>query len=180
MSAALVLLLLAADGDVASRVQAKLVQREVLTGTFEQSKQVKGFKRPFRSSGTYEVKKGAGVKWNTAAPFASQLTVTADEIRSMQGSEQLFALDAKTEPTVKVITQLLFSLLAGDFAVLSQHFDARGAVEGEGWSIELVPKAGPLTRAFTRISLKGDAFVRSVTLHEESGDVTLISLAPAP
>lgn len=179
MNAALLVLLLSAS-DVTAEVKARLAQQDLITGTFEQSKVVKGFKKPFKSTGTYEVKKGEGVKWNTVAPFASELTVSADTIRSTQGGAEQFKLDAKTEPTVRVITELLFSLLAGDLNALSSHFDAKGQVDGKEWSIELTPKPGPLSKVFLRISLKGDSAVRSVHLQEVSGDATLISLTPAP
>ncbi len=180
MTAALLLLALSAEPTLASQVKAKLVDAPVITGTFEQSKQVKGFKRPLKSSGTYEVKKGEGVNWNTLKPFASELSVTAAQIRSTQGGAQVFALDAKTEPTVKVITTLLFSLLAGDLDALGTHFTAQGGVDGANWHIELTPKPGPLEKIFLRISLKGDGYVRSVHLQEQSGDSTLISLIPSP
>ncbi len=179
MNAAFLLLALV-TGDIAADVKSRLVQKDVLTGTFEQSKTVKGFKKPFKSNGSYEVKKGEGVKWNTLKPFASELTVSADSIRSVQGGAENFSLDAKTEPTVRVITQLLFSLLAGDLNALSAYFDAKGTVEGREWNIELTPKPGPLAKVFLRISLKGDSAVRSVHMQEVSGDATLISLTPTP
>lgn len=178
MTAALLLLALAADPDLATQVKAKMVDKPVITGTFEQSKQVKGFKKPLKSSGTYEVTKGAGVKWNTLKPFASELTVSADQIRSTQNGAEVFALDAKAEPTVRVITTLLFSLLAGDLNALSTHFEAKGGVDGANWHIELTPKPGPLAKIFLLITLKGDGYVRSVHLQEQSGDATLISLIP--
>lgn len=178
MSAALLLLALAAGPDLAAQVKAKLVDEPVIAGSFEQSKQVKGFKKPLKSTGAYEVKKGEGVKWNTLKPFASELTVSAEQIRSTQNGSEVFALDAKAEPTVRVITSLLFSLLAGDLNALGTHFDAQGGVDGATWHIELTPKPGPLAKIFLRISLKGDGYVRSVHLQEQSGDSTLISLTP--
>ncbi len=178
MNTALLLLALAAEPTLAEQVKAKLADKAVITGTFDQSKQVKGFKRPLKSSGTYEVKRGVGVTWKTLAPFASELTVSADQIRSTQDGAEVFALDAKTEPTVRVITQLLFSLLAGDLNALSSHFEATGSVTGKDWLIELKPKPGPLEKIFLRISLKGDSAVRSVHMQEQSGDATLISLTP--
>jgi hypothetical protein len=177
---ALLLLTLAAPGDLAAQVKAKLFDAPVQRGTFEQSKQVKGFKRPLKSSGEYTVTKGQGVQWNTLLPFASQLTVSADEISSKQGRTEVFRLDAKSEPTVRLITQLLFSLLAGDLSSLETHFTATGEVGAESWSIELEPKADALKKVFIAISLKGDRAVRSVILKELNGDSTVITLSPSP
>lgn len=178
MTPALLLLLLSAPSDLATQVEAKLSKAPVQQGTFEQSKQVHGFKKPLRSSGTYRVAKGEGVQWNTEKPFASQLTVSADEIVSRQGADETFKLSAKEEPTVRVITTLLFSVLSGDLAALETHFTSTGKVDAHGWSIELTPKPGPLEKVFTRIALKGDATVTSVAMTEASGDATLIQLLP--
>jgi len=174
----LLLLALAAPGDLATQVKARLQDAPVLQGTFQQSKQVKGFKRPLKSSGTYVVNKGEGVQWNTLKPFPSELTVRAGDITSRQGDKEVFKLDAKSEPTVRVITQLLFSLLAGDLGALASSFDATGEVGPGEWRIELSPKTDGLKKIFLRVRLKGDSAVRSVHLMELNGDATLISLTP--
>ena len=88
MTALLVLALLTAQGDLATQVKAKLAAAAVQKGAFEQSKQVKGFKRPLKSSGTYVVTKGKGVEWNTLKPFPSELVVTAEEISSKQNGAE--------------------------------------------------------------------------------------------
>lgn len=177
---ALLLLALAAPGDLASQVKAKLDPAPVQQGTFEQAKQVKGFKRPLKSSGAYVVTKGQGVQWNTLKPFPSELTVQAEEISSKANGAEVFRLDAKSEPTVRVITQLLFSLLAGDLAALETHFTASGEVKAESWHIELQPKSDALKKVFATITLDGDRAVRAVLLKELNGDSTSIILSPSP
>ena len=172
------LLLLAAPGDLAAQVKTQLSDAPVQRGTFEQSKQVKGFKRPLLSSGRYVVTKGEGVQWNTLKPFPSELTVKADVISSRQNGAEVFRLDAKTEPTVKVITQLLFALLAGDLGALESQFTASGEVKADRWSIDLDPKSSALKKVFTSIHLEGDRSVRAVLLKEQNGDTTQISLSP--
>jgi len=178
VTALLLLAVLAAPGELATQVKAKLSDAAVQKGAFEQSKQVKGFKRPLKSSGTYVVTKGKGVEWNTLKPFPSELVVSAEEISSKQNGAEVFRLDAKTEPTVRMITQLLFSLLAGDLAALESQFLAKGEVGAERWAITLEPKSDALKKVFTTISLEGDRQVRSVLLKELNGDSTTISLTP--
>ncbi len=178
MSALLLILLATAPGELATQVKSKLSDAAVQRGTFEQSKQVKGFKRPLKSSGHYVVTKGQGVQWNTLKPFPSELSVKADEISSKQGGTEVFRLDAKSEPTVRLITQLLFSLLAGDLAALESQFIATGEVGAERWSINLQPKSDGLKKVFARIALEGGASVRSVLLEEQNGDSTTITLVP--
>ena len=176
----LLMTLSAAPAELAAQVKAKLTDAPVLTGTFEQSKQVKGFKRPLKSSGTYRVAKAEGVQWNTQKPFASELTVRAGDITNKQNGVEVFKLDAKSEPGVRLITELLFSLLAGDLPALSSHFEQAGEVGEKDWRIELTPKDAALKKVFVHITLKGDTAVRSVHLLEAAGDATLITLTPAP
>ena len=179
VNALMLTLLLAASGDsLAVQVKSKLSDAAVQKGTFEQTKQVKGFKRPLKSSGTYVVTKGEGVQWNTLKPFPSELTVKAGEISSTQNGKEVFRLDSKTEPTVKMITQLLFSLLAGDLPALESQFTATGEVKSEGWHIALEPKSEGLKKVFTSITIDGDRAVRSVLLKELNGDSTTIALTP--
>ena len=179
MNALLLTLLLAGSGDsLAVQVKAKLSDAAVQQGTFEQTKQVKGFKRPLKSSGTYVVTKGEGVRWNTLKPLPSELSVKAGEISSTQNGKEVFRLDAKTEPTVKMITQLLFSLLAGDLAALESQFSASGEVKADGWHIVLEPKSDGLKKVFSSITIDGDRAVRGVLLKEQSGDTTVIALTP--
>lgn len=175
---ALMLVLLASPGDLGSQVKARLGDARVLRGTFEQSKQIKGFKRPLKSAGIYIVTRGEGVQWNTLKPFPSELTVAAAEIVSKQGGAQVFRLEASSEPTVRLITQLLFALLAGDLPALESQFVASGEVGDETWSIELTPKSEALRASLASIQLKGDRAVRWVQLREPTGDITSISLSP--
>jgi hypothetical protein len=172
------LLLVAQPPNLAAQIQQRLATDSVMSGTFEQSKQLKGFKRPLKSRGTYSVTAGQGVQWNTLAPFPSELTVRSSEIVSQQGGAAVFKLEAKNEPNVRVVTQVLFSLLAGDFEGMSDHFSATGEVGVKTWAVELTPRSEALRKFFSKISVAGDTAVRTVKWNEPSGDFTVIQLMP--
>jgi outer membrane lipoprotein-sorting protein len=176
---AVLLLLAATPADLPATVKARLADAAVVRGAFEQDKQVKGFKRPLKSKGDFVVARGRGVRWHTTAPFESVLTVRKDDISSRQGDTEVFRLDASKEPTVRVINQVLFALLAGDIAVLQAHFEVEGSVDEKGWQLALTPKAKGLAQVMSRISLQGDRFVRRLELSEASGDTTVIRVEGA-
>lgn len=172
-------LLLCALGasDVLPRIQARLAAPAAIEGAFTQQKQVKGFKRPLVSEGTFTVRRGEGVRWVTTAPFASELVVGAKEIVSTQGGAQVFRLDGEKEPAARLITQLLFAFLSGELKTLEAHFDvAEAKASDAGWTLSLMPKAGPLGKVLERVELSGADFVQGVVLHEANGDVTRLSL----
>jgi len=157
-------------------VRAQLVDAAVIHGVFEQEKRVKGFKRPLVSKGDFVVAKGRGVRWHTQTPFDSVLLVRRDDISSQQGETEVFHLDAAKEPTVRVVNTVLFSLLAGDLAVLERHFEVKGEAGPRGWTLELLPKTDGLKKVLKRIAMTGDRFVRRLELSEASQDVTVIRI----
>lgn len=177
MTPVLVLWALAASPmELSAAVRAQLVDAAVIHGVFEQEKRVKGFKRPLASKGDFVVAKGRGVKWHTQTPFDSVLLVRRDDISSKQGDTEVFHLDAAKEPTVRVVNTVLFSLLAGDLAVLERHFEVKGEAGPKGWTLELLPKTDGLKKVLKRIAMTGDRFVRRLELSEASQDVTVIRI----
>lgn len=155
-------------------VQAKLDKPHVLCGRFDQSKQLAGFKKPLTSHGRFCVVVGKGVVWRTLKPFANTLRLTRDEIVQMQGDKVGVRLDANKEPTVRIINGVMFSLLAGDFAQLDSLFEVRGGLnpKGDSWRVELTARQALLAKTIGKISLTGDAYVKSLNMVDGNGDHT--------
>lgn len=171
------LLLALGSADALPRIQARLAAPPAIEGAFAQKKQVKGFKRPLASEGTFTVRRGEGVRWVTTAPFASELVVSAKEIVSTQGGAPVFRLDGEKEPAARLITQLLFAFLSGELRTLEAHFDVDAAsADDAGWTLALKPKPGALGKVLARVELAGADFVQGVVLHEANGDVTRLTL----
>ena len=161
--------------DLATDVRSRLAQPAVLRGEFEQAKQVRGFKKQLLSKGDFLVARERGVVWRTREPFASVLKLTPTEIVATQGGDVAFRLSASTEPTVRVINSLMFSLLNGDVTALGEQFTLSGSVDGKSWSLVLVPKQVAFSKILTRVGLSGDAYVRRMVMEEANGDKTVIS-----
>lgn len=169
--------------DLMADVRARLGQHAVLRGEFEQSKQVAGFKKALLSKGDFLVARERGVIWRTREPFAGVLKLTPNEIVATQGGELAFRLSANTEPSVRVINGLMFSLLNGDVAALAQQFKVEGTADARSWSLLLLPKQAAFSKVLTRVELAGDTYVRRITMDEANGDRTIIHFfkqAPEP
>jgi len=163
--------------DWVSEVMRRMDNSEVIRGDFEQTKSVKGFKKPLVSRGQFLMAKGRGVQWLTQTPFASQLIVTRDRMTTITdgGTQQL---DARQEPGLRAINELLMAVLGGDLRVLAARFDITGTVSGpHGWSMVLVPKDATLARFISRIEMEGAQHVQLVRLTEGNGDGSLIRFA---
>lgn len=159
--------------DLLLEVSKRLNNPAVLRGEFEQTKTLKGFKRPLVSRGTFVMARGRGVQWVTTQPFASILVVTRERLLTLGEGEGGVSqqIDTKQEPGLRAVNEMLMALLAGDVKALSARFKAEGAVQGEhGWHVALTPRDAALAGFIARIELDGDQHVKQVLLREASGD----------
>jgi outer membrane lipoprotein-sorting protein len=154
-----------------AKIQAMLAKPEQLCGRFDQTKQLAGMKRPLASHGRFCVVAGKGVLWRTLKPFPNTLRLTRDEIVHFQGERVAMRLEAKQEPTVRMINSVLFSLLAGDLAQLETLFEVEGSADST-WKVSLKARAPALAKAIGTISLDGGAYVKNIRISEASGDRT--------
>ena len=157
-----------------AKIEAMLAKPQQLCGRFDQSKQLAGMKKPLASNGRFCVVAGKGVLWRTLQPFPNTLRLTRDEIVHFQGERVAMRLDAKTEPVVKMINSVLFSLLAGDLAQLDTLFEVDGSIDGNTWQVALKARQLALAKAIGSIRLDGGAFVKNISISEASGDRTSI------
>ncbi|WP_167772655.1 LolA family protein [Ramlibacter henchirensis] len=161
-------------------VRQRLVNEPVVRGGFEQHKTVKGFRNPLVSSGDFVVARGQGVLWRTRQPFASTLVVTRDRVLARQADGTVVRrLNANEEPAVRAVSETLFGVMAAEFSALAQRFQIDGeSGTGAGeWRLALLPLQPSLARWVQRVELQGDRFLRSIRMHEASGDQTQIRLA---
>ena len=76
-------------------------------------------------------------------------------------------------PALLTANELLIALIGGDVDMLSKQFELQETLSDDGsWRLRLVPKSGPLAQMFEHIDLRGDRYVRTVSLAEASGDQT--------
>lgn len=158
--------------DPVADIQKRLLQPALARGRYEQEKWVSGFAKPLKSTGDYLLLRGKGVLWRTLTPFASQLALTRDAIRS-----DAVQLDATKEPSVRVVTTLMLALLDGNLAALEGAFQVQAELLGaSGWRAQLQPRSPALAKLFQRIEIEGDRQLRRIHLLEAQGDRSVIRL----
>jgi hypothetical protein len=159
------------------KIQQMLSRPAVMCGRFDQSKQLNGMKKPLASSGRFCVVPGKGVLWRTLQPFPNTLRLTRDEIVNFQGDRVAMRIDAKQEPTVRMINSVLFAMLAGDLSQLDTLFEVNGEVSGNRWHVALKAREAALAKAVGEITLEGDSVVKNITISDASGDRTTIAFS---
>ena len=158
----------------AAKIQSMLAKPKVLCGRFDQTKQLVGLKKPVKSSGRFCVVADKGVLWRSERPFANTIKLTRDEIVQLQEERVAMRLEAKKEPTVRMINSVLFALLAGDLDQLEKLFEIDGDVNHQSWHVTLKPRTAALERAIGAITLDGAEYVKNIAINESSGDRTSI------
>ena len=156
------------------KIQSMIARPSVLCGRFDQTKQLVGIKKPLASNGRFCVIADKGVLWRSLYPFPNTLRLTRDEIVQFQQDRVTLRLDAKQEPTVRVINSMLFAVLAGDLSRLESMFEADGAIHDNSWTVTFKAREAALAKVINTIALAGDAYVKTVNISEASGDRTAI------
>lgn len=153
-------------------VGQRVAQVQVLRGGFEQEKHIAGFRNPLRSQGRFVLARDKGVVWTTLKPFASEVVITRDRILSRQADgQQRVEVDSRQQPALRSVNEMMFALVSGDVAALSTRFETQvRARPDNGWELSLKPRSAGLARAFARIVLTGDRYVREVEIEEAGGD----------
>lgn len=157
-----------------AKIQSMLAKPSMMCGRFDQTKQLAGMKKPLAAQGRFCVVAGKGVLWRTLKPFPSTLRLTRDEIVAYQGERVSMRLDAKQEPTVRMINSVLFSLLSGELGTLDTLFEVDGGTTASGWKVALKARKPALAKAIGAIALEGNAYVRTIDIAEAGGDHTHI------
>ncbi|MFP5391805.1 MAG: outer membrane lipoprotein carrier protein LolA [Gammaproteobacteria bacterium] len=159
------------------KISAMLAKPSVLCGRFDQTKTLAGMSRPLASNGRFCVVQGKGILWRTLKPFPNTLRLTRDEIVHLSGERVAMRLDARQEPTVRMINSVLFSLLGGDLGQLDKLFEVDGTAAATSWKVSLKARQSALAKAVGTIALDGGAYVQNIQMMEAGGDATVIKFS---
>lgn len=164
--------------DTLREIAARLSDAPIIRGRFEQRRQLAGFATPLISRGEFLLAREHGLAWTTKEPVASSLVVTPTQlvVRGADGQVQQ-RMGADGQPAMRILGESMVALLRGDFSSLLPRFSVDARMTGkDGWALTLTPTDAGIRRAFARIDLSGDRFVRSIRMDEAGGDVTQIRL----
>lgn len=159
------------------RIQSTLAKPDVLCGHFEQQKKLAGVKSPVKSSGRFCINTQRGILWKTQKPFSNTLKLTRNDITQFNGNNVTMKLNARQEPMVKMINNLLFSVMSGDLAQLENHFRIHSGIQQKRWNANLIAKNANLAKVIEKISITGDTYIRTIAISERTGDRTFITFS---
>jgi hypothetical protein len=80
-------------------------------------------------------------------------------------------LDARSQPSVQDINDLVLAIFSGDRSALERLFSYSGDATATGWNLELTPKntASPF---FKKITIVGSSAINRISFISKDGDLT--------
>jgi hypothetical protein len=171
---ALILCLIAGSvyaNSLVNQIGALVSASPTVRGKFVQSKTLSGVSKKLNSEGFFIVDKGKGVFWVTEKPIYQTLKVSDSGIRIGNKSGVLMNLDARNEPSVKYINELVLAIFSGDMSALEKLFNYSGDVRAKDWNLELTPK-NTVSMPFKKIMIVGSSAISRISFVSKDGDLT--------
>ncbi|HWU69164.1 MAG TPA: outer membrane lipoprotein carrier protein LolA [Stenotrophobium sp.] len=156
-----------------------LSQSPVLRGRFVQVKTLQGIPAPLKSSGDYLIARTQGIYWHTLLPFDSEFILTPTHMLQMDNGKIAVRIDAATQPGLRIVGEVFFSIFNLDPTALASHFSLYGMPAAKGWVMGLRPRDDALSSVVDSAVIGGDRHVGTVDLLDAHGDRTEIRLTDA-
>ncbi|WP_286282152.1 outer membrane lipoprotein carrier protein LolA [Polynucleobacter sp. HIN8] len=159
-----------------NQISGMVGSAQTVRGKFTQIKVISGISKQLVSEGNFVVDKSLGVLWITEKPIYQRLRVSKSTIRIDNRSGNLMTLDARSEPSVRYINELVIAVFSGDIISLERLFSYSGEVTSNSWTIELMPKSFSST-PFKKILMSGGTTISRITFLSKEGDSTEIQFS---
>jgi hypothetical protein len=154
-----------------SQIEALVSPAPTVRGKFTQSKTLSGVSKKLNSEGFFIVDKSKGIIWITEKPIYQTLKVSNSGVLVGNKSGVLMNLDARSEPSVKYINELVLAIFSGDMSALEKLFNYSGEVTAKGWNLELTPK-NTVSTLFKKITIVGSSTINRIIFISKDGDLT--------
>jgi outer membrane lipoprotein-sorting protein len=142
-------------------------------------------KRPLQSEGIIQFAAPNLLLRRVERPEPAVMLLAGDSLQIADASGARH-IDLQSNPIVRHFVLTFVHVLSGDRAALERLYALRfttadsgsGAPAAGGWRLELTPRQPELARMIERASLIGKgAVVEQMTLHERSGDATVLTFS---
>lgn len=159
-----------------NQIEGMVGSAQTVRGRFVQTKVMTGISKHLVSDGNFIVDKSQGVLWITEKPIYQKLRVSSSSIKIDNKNGNLMTLDARSEPSVRYINELVLAVFSGDMNTLERLFSYSGEASSKGWVIELTPKSAT-SASFKKITMTGSSAISRITFISREGDSTEISFS---
>ncbi|MFK7978200.1 MAG: outer membrane lipoprotein carrier protein LolA [Halioglobus sp.] len=175
----------AAQVHSAASVTARLANRNILHGLFEQTRELQGVSGGLTSTGEFYFWRGHGIYLSTLEPIVQATTYRSDTtLRWAPGEPKPQVLNGRRD---RHFRDLLMSIFDFDTEQLERDFQQAWRFEDQEWELQLTPRSFASKRFLESITLRGSQHIDALTIVSKSGEKlrilfsstqTLAALAP--
>jgi hypothetical protein len=155
-----------------------LEKSQYLQGDFTLNRHLSGFDKGLKSQGDFVLVPGAGLIWQTTAPFPGTTVLGPGGIVNIDANGDRNKLGTG-EAQFGIFVDLISSVLEGNWSALENRFHVEFSPPGnDTWQVKLTPFGeSAIGGQITDIVATGDTFVQQVRLNKPGGDFDDISLS---
>lgn len=153
-----------------AELQPLLAAVQQARAQFVEERRLSVLDAPLTSRGTLTYRAPAYLQKSVDAPQPGSFTIDGDRLTVEQGGERQL-LDLSAVPQLKAFTESFRAVLAGDFDSLRRLYRLQLEGDREHWTLQLKPRAAPLTRFIDQVTVSGSgADLRRFEVRERGGD----------
>ncbi|MCL2294643.1 MAG: outer membrane lipoprotein carrier protein LolA [Spirochaetes bacterium] len=160
----------APDIDAFRTTLGLLAKNQIVRGSFEQEKTLSRHNRSLKSSGNFIIASELGMVWETLRPFPSALTLGRDYLVQSRPGGQRTVLGAQGNETFIRLAEVISMVFTGNAQGLLDNFEVYYFGNAANWELGLLPRDRTIASFAARITMKGDAVIRSIFIYEQNGD----------
>jgi outer membrane lipoprotein-sorting protein len=160
-----------------AEIAKRLSRSAVLRADFHQEKTIKILSRPLLSRGRMIFHSGRGILWEINEPYAARMLLKSDHIIEWKTKGPPIRSGFAAVPVLRALSHVILSALAGDFDQLYKEFGVKKNPAGIGWWLTLSPKTPALAGVVSKVEIRGNRFIKSISLFEARGDQTVIQFS---
>jgi len=160
--------------DLLSDVLGHLASHPQVRAGFTQTRENPALADPQVSGGDLLFVIGHGMLWHTREPFDDTLVLTSGDTLRLNAQGKLERVRDGNRG-VSQVSGMLQSLLAGKSDDALRQFNVTAEGTPARWTLHFVPRQARMARVLAGITLKGDAFLQSITVDLASGERTAIT-----
>ncbi|SHJ97933.1 Predicted acyltransferase, LPLAT superfamily [Roseomonas rosea] len=137
---------------------------------FEESKSIAGLADTLSSSGTLRWEAPSTLEKRVVYPFAEQVTVSGARLVYERAGRERQEVNLDQAPEVRALVEAIRSTLAGDLAVLREHYEVGFSGSLQDWTLRLSPLSMRVRAVVQRVEVQGAAgrITRFETVGNES------------
>ncbi|WP_424986939.1 outer membrane lipoprotein carrier protein LolA [Microbulbifer sp. S227A] len=148
---------------------------DVLTASFQQTRQMGGALRPVHSRGRFLLFPERGVIWHTSEPVASYLVIDDQAMWQSVDGRKTRKIALRRVPEARILQTVLKAVLMRDWQQIEDRFGTRPRFDGARWKMTL--DTGQGGRRAARITLTGTTFVERIDVRRNTGGHDVIEFA---